>query len=111
MRDPGMPLVPLPSEFAGDADMRELVDMFVSDLPERIAAVESAFREAQHAELGRLAHQLKGAAPGYGFSTIGQAADALEQRIKRLDGAPSSVESVRSSVEQLLFLCRRATLR
>ena len=42
--------------------MRELVDLFTSEMPTKIANFEKAIAGEQLDELRRLAHQLKGAA-------------------------------------------------
>ena len=96
---------PLHSEYAGDPDMRELVEMFVSDLPERVEAIEKAVRQADMANLTRLSHQLKGAAGGYGFTPITDAAATVETLAK----AEKDLQEMEMSIAQLLSLCRRAT--
>ena len=58
---------PIFSEYANDADMAELVEGFVAELPKRIEAISSAVSQSRGTDLKRLAHQLRGAAPGYGF--------------------------------------------
>ncbi len=52
---------PLRSEFADDADFRELLDLFVSAVPDRMARAERAASRGCVEELGRQAHELKGA--------------------------------------------------
>lgn len=97
---------PLLSEFASDPDMQELVAMFVDDLPERVSALERAIEqeEAGLEDLIRLAHQLKGAAGGYGFMPITDAAREVES----LARAGGEVDALRVEVDQLVDLCRRA---
>ncbi|MBT6497087.1 MAG: response regulator, partial [Planctomycetaceae bacterium] len=72
----------LVSELADDEDMLELVEMFVGELPERIAAIERSIDEQDLETLGVLAHQLKGAAGGYGFPTMTDAARLLDASMK-----------------------------
>lgn len=93
----------LRSEFAGDPDMRELIRFFVSEMPERIRAVEACLREDRLDDLRVIAHQLKGASAGYGFAPVGLAARALEEDLKDSAG----LEAIRRDVESLLGLCRR----
>jgi HPt (histidine-containing phosphotransfer) domain-containing protein len=57
-------------------------------------------RQDQEA-LTRLAHQLKGAAGGYGFAPISAAAGQLEHALR--DGSPA-----REPLDVLLELCTRA---
>ncbi|MDP6554248.1 MAG: Hpt domain-containing protein [Pirellulaceae bacterium] len=45
----------------------ELVEMYVDEMPDRIAALERAFDSGDMEGLQRAAHQMKGAAGSYGF--------------------------------------------
>ena len=51
---------------------------FVSRLPSRVAAIESAIDKSDRGELVTLAHQLAGAAGAYGFPDISDVAGQLE---------------------------------
>jgi len=99
---------PILSEYANDADMAELVESFVSELPKRIEAITSAVSQSRGTDLKRLAHQLRGAAPGYGFPTIGSAAAALEDLMRQ---APASADlsTFKAQIDELVDLCSRAT--
>ena len=98
------------SDFADDAEFSDLIKLFVSELPDRVAAIESAFGQGNHEEVTRLAHQLKGSGPGYGFPTIGEAASTVEEWY-RTRSTPSHDEliAVRKQIDALIDLCRRAT--
>lgn len=96
---------PVRSDFADDPEMRELVEMFVADMPGRVEQMERLFEGRQIDELQRLAHQLKGAAGGYGFGAISEAAGDLEGSIKGLEEA----EALRGQIEELIDLCKRAS--
>ncbi len=98
---------PLVSEFAGDPDMVEIVEYFVGELPSRIAAIRSAASESNVASLTTLAHQLKGAAPGYGFQSIGEAAGVLEASLRSSEG---SIDRVMGQIEDLASLCERVRI-
>lgn len=102
---------PLRSEFADDPEMKELVEMFLDDLPDRVASVQSAWRERHLDDLRRLAHQLKGASPGYGFPAIGSAAALLERELNSLAGDPGDreLQTITQRVDELIRLCARAT--
>src|SRR5207248_1310535 len=63
---------------AADAEIARLLDGFVGRLPERLGAMERALGARDLVGLADLAHQLKGAATGYGFPTITEAAAELE---------------------------------
>src|SRR5690606_20533847 len=92
---------PLLSEFAGDPDMAELVQMFIDDLPQRLAAIEAAFDAGDLDQLRSLAHQLKGAAGGYGFTPITDSARTVEQTAT----GRSSGEAMRQALDGLAALC------
>lgn len=99
----GNPTDPLYSELMDD-DLLDLVEMFVAELPERIAAIKTAINEEDIAALGSLAHQLKGSAGGYGFPSISDAARAVESSAKAGEDAQTLLEQVRA----LADLCDRA---
>lgn len=103
----------LRSEFAGDPEMREILELFVQEMPARITELEASWANGELDKVGRLAHQLKGAGGGYGFPVISDAAAALEQSIKGLDGAPTGavLASMKEQVDALVDLCRRASAR
>lgn len=103
---------PLASEFATDPDMRELIAMFVSEMPEKIQSIETLWSERQLEPLKRVAHQLKGAGGGYGYAPISSAAGKLEDTIKSVlatVGDQTSLISVQRQVEDLVLLCRRVS--
>ena len=91
------------SEFADDPDMSEIVTLFVSELPQRMAAMHAALAAGDIERLRTLAHQLKGAAGGYGFPKLGEAAALIDQGIK--DGSEQNV--VRSRLGMLAALAAR----
>lgn len=106
MHDPEPMGAPIRSEFAGDPDMAELIEYFVSELPERAAAVTECMRSRRWEDLRRLAHQLKGASGGYGFSPLGDAAAALEEDLD----TQADLDAIQADVERLLTLCGRIAI-
>ena len=96
---------PIQSDFDGDPQMRELIELFVSQMPSKATQLSALFEGQQLDELQRLAHQLKGAAGGYGFGVISEAAADLERSIK----AEAELESMRSQIDQLIDLCQRTS--
>lgn len=96
------------SSFAGDPEMRELIGYFVEELPKRTHALEEAWKSADLGSLRRIAHQLKGAAGGYGFDTIGQAAGELEVCACDAPVGEDRVRFLESQVRRLVDLCSRA---
>jgi HPt (histidine-containing phosphotransfer) domain-containing protein len=102
---PGSPLPPLRSEFDGDAEMSELIEFFIGELNGRIAAMHAALSNGDTAAMRLLAHQLKGAASGYGYPAITEAAARVEYGLLPEEAA---ISSVAEKVEELITLCRRA---
>jgi HPt (histidine-containing phosphotransfer) domain-containing protein len=99
----------LVSEFAADPDMQELVGLFISELPDRVALLHSTWNQTQLDEVKRIAHQLKGASAGYGFPSIGAAAGKLEDALRASDSAnQSSLNSLKRDLDNLIELCNRA---
>ncbi|MGD0525928.1 MAG: ATP-binding protein, partial [Polyangiaceae bacterium] len=92
------------STFADDDDMREIVDLFVQELPERSSAIVRASKDGDVGTLKRLAHQLAGAAGGYGFPGITTAARAVEEALAEGLHGPA----YESRIEALASMCRRA---
>ncbi len=91
------------SALADDPDMADLVQAFVAELPDRLAAIEKTLSEDDLDALGRLAHQLKGSAGSYGFPTITEAAEGLEASAKTRE----DLNKLRVDVRKLVDLCRR----
>ena len=87
-----------------DQDMFELVEMFVSELPDRVTAIEEAIAKQDLAALAMLAHQLKGSAGGYGFPSITDAATQLETSAK----AGAELDTLAKEIRTLGELCGRA---
>ncbi len=97
---------PLRSVYAGDADMAELIELFVGEMPDRIAMLNDALADNDLEMLAGFAHQIKGAGGGYGFPDI----TAASRRVEDLARDESSdVDAVRRSVDELVDLCRRAS--
>ncbi len=96
---------PLYSVLATDPDLREIVEMFVSEMPDRISQMVDVMEKEDWEGLKRLAHQLKGAAGSYGFEPLSPTAAELENTIA--DGA--SEEDIKASLEELVKMCRRVS--
>ncbi|GJQ30911.1 MAG: hypothetical protein HBSAPP03_27950 [Phycisphaerae bacterium] len=110
--EPSDASAPLRSTLEGDPDMAELVGLFVGDLPQRIDSLRTAWSEHRAADLQRLAHQLRGSSASYGFASIGDSAGRLEDALRDLDLARSpTLDAFKSSVDELIELCRRAAVK
>jgi len=101
----------LHSELRDDPDLTELIDEFVAGLPAKVARIEAAFSTGGLLELARLAHQIKGAAGGYGYPSISDAARHVEQHARgrvTADGTFDPGVDLSEAVELLLTQCRMA---
>ncbi len=98
----------LRSTFADDPEMAEIVQLFVTELPGRVQALVTAMREGDVAKVKTRAHQLKGAAAGYGFPTIGQAATRVDGVLRSAGSDPKVLEEINSGLQDLVALCRKA---
>ena len=92
------------SRLANDPDLREIVDLFVDEMPGRVANMLEQLRAADWEGLRRSAHQLRGAAGSYGFDPISPSAGKVEAAIR--DGEPE--QRIRETVDELVDLCTRA---
>jgi len=94
----------LVSEFSDDPDTAELVEMFVAELPDKIAAMEKALTDQDLQTLAAAAHQLMGLAGGYGFPAITEAAKNLDTSAKTQE----DLDRLRAEFNTLTGLCHRA---
>lgn len=94
---------PIRSEYANDPGMREIVEAFVQEMPNRIRALEDAFGAGAQTDLRRLAHQMKGSCGGYGFGTVGEAAGRLEASLD----ANAELSSLKGQLDELVSMCSR----
>lgn len=94
----------LVSELESDLDLRDLVELFVQELPKRVAALRAALEQHDYLTMARLSHQLKGSAGGYGFPQITDAAKVLESIVK----SRGSEADMLASLNQLADLCAKA---
>ena len=94
---------PLYSTLDADPDLREIVEMFVEEMPDRTASLLDRANAADWEGLRRVAHQLKGAAGSYGFEPITCSAADLENAVR--ESRPE--EKIRRMVTDLVNLCDR----
>ena len=94
---------PIYSTLGTDAALADLVAVYVEEMPERIQEFRVRFDRADWPELGRLAHQLKGAAGSYGFDDVTSPAARLELAVR--DGLP--VERIQAALDELVSICGR----
>ncbi|MSR69657.1 MAG: Hpt domain-containing protein [Phycisphaerales bacterium] len=96
----------LHSSAANDLEIRDLIELFVREMPGRIKFANDAFMRGDRLRLQFWAHQLKGSAGGYGFAQITIEATKLENTIIRNESA----DCVFVALRRVLDLCERATI-
>jgi HPt (histidine-containing phosphotransfer) domain-containing protein len=92
------------SSLGGDPDLGELVEMFVDEIPQRVARMRDCMDEGDTDGLRRTAHQLKGAVGSYGFSQLTPALEHLES-LARTGG--SAIDELWQALEDVADLCGR----
>jgi diguanylate cyclase (GGDEF)-like protein len=93
----------LQSRLASNDKYKQVLDRFVSRLPQRVDELLSMLNTRDIDQLARSVHQIKGAAGGYGFPDITVAATRAGEAIKNAD----PLESIGLQVEQLVQMIRR----
>ena len=90
----------------------QILQMFIEDCPERVAAIKRAVEEGDAGGLQTAAHTLKGSAGYLAAAFVVEAAVELERigRESRLADAPSAVKQLEEAVAQLMPEIERATL-
>lgn len=96
---------PIYSSFADDEMMSELVELFVSEIPDRVQTLEEAYAAPNKELLRRTAHQLKGAFGSYGFDSLTAPARKLEHSLEVDD----QWDQVRQHLDDLVALCSLMT--
>lgn len=95
------------SILADDEDLREIVEMFVEEMPERVDLIRKELQAQDWDSLERTVHQLKGAAGSYGFAGLSPAAGNVETLIR--DKAP--FEEISAEIDKLIHLCSLITAK
>ncbi|GIW77681.1 MAG: hypothetical protein KatS3mg104_2744 [Phycisphaerae bacterium] len=90
------------SIFQEDPVMRELVEAYISELPQQVSTLVSLVNQQDLSELRRLLHQIKGAGGGYGFPQVSELAAVAEQSIK----LNADLQTIRSQVDELISFFR-----
>lgn len=95
---------PIYSEFEHVASMREIVAMYVKELPNRVSAITSAIaaNDSKAAEIAM--RSLKSISGSCGFAIFSEIAAAIESRL--IAGDP--LTELRGDVQKLVSMCMRA---
>jgi CheY-like chemotaxis protein len=91
------------SAFRNDPEMQDVISKFIDRLGDFRSDLELAAKTQDMEKMARLAHQMKGAAAGYGFVALGDGAARLEEAIVK-DVADQTLAEV---LHDLLKLCDR----
>jgi HPt (histidine-containing phosphotransfer) domain-containing protein len=91
------------TELSSDPELPKVLALFVSDLPDRAAALQTAVACRDPEEI----HRLRGSPGGFGFGCITTAAAALEDALT--NGAEAHELGLRA--DALAGLCARAGLQ
>ncbi|MCG8408464.1 MAG: response regulator [Phycisphaerales bacterium] len=92
---------PIFSTFADDPSMKEIIQLFVDELPSKVRKIADTAVRQNLRELSILVRSLKGESAGYGFECISDVAGNVEKMI--LQGCDHSV--ICRAVKDLLRLC------
>ena len=90
----------LHSQYADDADLSEVVEAFVVDLPQRLESMRAALKHGCLEDLKRLGHQLKGAGGSYGYPPLSEVAAVLERA-----AAGKDLEACTLAIGRLSSVC------
>jgi DNA-binding NarL/FixJ family response regulator/HPt (histidine-containing phosphotransfer) domain-containing protein len=100
---PSRPLPMVYSSLGGDPELGGLVDLFVGELPGRVASMQTAADGRDWEQVTVIAHQLKGAAGSYGFDALTPYARDLEYAARDSGQA----ETILRALGELSDICRR----
>ena len=101
------PLPPLYSSLAAEPILCEMVELFVDEMPARMARMQAYFDRADWDGLRRSAHQIRSVSASYGFNELVPHAARLE---RTLTNRPS-VDAIRASLATLTAQCSRVAVR
>ena len=78
--------------------LRELVDMFLQDVPERVAEIEQALAKQDAVLLTRAAHTIKGSCSNFGAAGLVKISLAMEHQGKAADfaGAAATLPALKA---------------
>lgn len=65
-----------------DPEMRDIVEEFVDELPDRLQSLQAAFEATDLEQLAVLAHQLKGAGGSYGYPQLTELCAPMESQFR-----------------------------
>ena len=93
------------SEYADDPDFAELLELFLDSTQSKGSELREAFASQQWDAIRVIAHQLKGAGGGDGFSGLTSVAGDVESACKSND-----IQRIGATLNQLLSYIERLAL-
>ena len=89
-------------ELADDAEFMEIVNLYVSELPDKISRLETALQDSKWAQLQSIVHNLKGTGASYGYDVITQIATPLNDNLKQ-----NVLDNVEQQTHHLIEVCQQ----
>jgi CheY-like chemotaxis protein/HPt (histidine-containing phosphotransfer) domain-containing protein len=89
------------SQFAGDPEMAEILELFVHRLAGQVAAMRESFALGNYEHLQRLAHGLKGSGGSYGYPSLTEACRMLEHAVRARE-----IEAARAALDWVAAVCQ-----
>jgi signal transduction histidine kinase/DNA-binding response OmpR family regulator len=87
-------------EFDEDEEMAELRASFAARLPEIATELVTAMDAGDELQVRHIAHQLKGAAGGYGFPSLSAVAHTVEQAARHGTDVPSAARTLLKAIRE-----------
>ncbi len=74
--------------------LRELIDLFLQDIPQRVAEIEQAIASQDAALLTRAAHTIKGSSGNFGAGNLARVAQEMEHQGKSASFAAATTSLI-----------------
>jgi HPt (histidine-containing phosphotransfer) domain-containing protein len=94
-------------EYASDPEFGDLLEEFVSLIPERIRSIREAIERGDKAKVSALVHQLRGACGSYGFHQVTPFATELEVALKSI----AHLSELTGPIEIFLGVCGQMKMK
>ena len=94
---------PVYSAYGHDPDLADLVAVFAKEIPDRVACFRPYLDGPDWEGLGRVTHQLKGAAGSYGFDQL----TPILQRFESLVKQRASLDALEVAFHEVVAVCER----
>ena len=97
--------IPIVSIYINDEGMESIINIFLDEIPHRIAELEGSFKSSNRDDLCKFVHQLKGAGGGYGFAEITLKAADIEKKLR----VPNAgwKEEIQKNMDEFITILQR----